>query len=317
MDTISFTEFVKNQCLSIGFSKVGIARVEYYPEDRTHLDNWIDKDYHATMNWMTSNKGKRTNISNYYSQSKSVISVAINYFNGNSQDGFSPPYISNYASGKDYHIVIKSKLKELLEKINDIDSSVNGYYCVDTSPIMEKAWAQRAGIGWIGKHTNLITKEFGSWIFLGELIINRELVYDSPFTEDLCGTCNLCIDECPTGAIVDAHQLDSNKCISYVTIEKRGEFEKENLIALDNWIFGCDICQDVCPWNIKFSKNTTEQDFHETDSLKNKDYDYWENLSQEEYRRIFKNSAVKRTRYSGLIRNILAAKEQVNNDDRQ
>ena len=180
---------------------------------------------------------------------------------------------------------------------------------------MEKAWAQRAGIGWIGKHTNLITKEFGSWFFLGELIINKELVYDSPFTEDLCGTCNLCIEECPTDAIIDPYQLDSNKCISYVTIEKRGEFEKENLIDLNNWIFGCDICQDVCPWNIKFSIESTEEDFNDIHSLKDKDYDYWVNLSKEEYRRIFKNSAVKRTKYSGLKRNILTAREQISKDD--
>ncbi len=315
MDIISFTELIKDECLSIGFSKVGIAKVKYYPEDKTHLNNWIDNNYHATMDWMTRGKDKRTNISNYYNESKSVISVAINYFNGNSREKSPAPYISNYAFGKDYHIVIKSKLKKILEKINNIDSSVNGYYCVDTSPIMEKAWAQRAGIGWIGKHTNLITKEFGSWFFLGELIINKELVYDSPFTEDLCGTCNLCIEECPTDAIIDPYQLDSNKCISYVTIEKRGEFEKENLIDLNNWIFGCDICQDVCPWNIKFSIESTEEDFNDIHSLKDKDYDYWVNLSEEEYRRIFKNSAVKRTKYSGLKRNILTAREQISKDD--
>ena len=314
MNKESLTNFIKDISLSIGFSKVGIAKVEYYKEDKIHLDNWIENNYHATMNWMLNNKDKRTNISNYYNKSKSVISVAINYFNGNSGDNYNPPFISNYASGKDYHIIIKKKLENLLKEINKIDDSITGYYCVDTSPIMEKAWAQRAGIGWIGKHTNIITKEFGSWVFLGELIINKELLYDSPFTEDLCGTCNLCLDECPTGAIVEPYQLDANKCISYVTIEHRGEFDKENAIDLNNWIFGCDICQDVCPWNIKFSVDTLEEDFCDKQSLKNKDYEYWENLSEESYRKIFKNSAVKRTKYSGLKRNITTAKEQISKD---
>ena len=314
LDTNSFTRLIKDECLSLGFSKVGIAKAEYYPEDKEVLGNWIDKNYNASMHWITNNQEKRTNISNYYSDSKSVISVAINYFNGSPKDDHPPPYISNYASGIDYHIIIKSKLKEVLEKINYIDSSIHGYFCADTSPVMERAWAQRAGLGWIGKHTNLITKEFGSWVFLGELIINKTLDYDAPFTQDLCGNCNLCIEECPTDAIVDSFQIDSNKCISYVTIEKRGEFEEENSIKLDDWIFGCDVCQDVCPWNIKFSVNTLEEDFSDRFSLKSKDYNYWENLTEEEYRKVFKNSAVKRTKFSGLKRNILYAKEQSNND---
>ena len=179
---------------------------------------------------------------------------------------------------------------------------------------MEKAWAQRAGLGWIGKHTNLITKEFGSWVFLGELIINKSLEYDNEFSQDLCGNCSLCIEACPTEAIVDSFQLDANKCISYVTIEKRGDFEKENQINLNDWIFGCDICQDVCPWNIKFSTDTTEENFNDRFNLKDKNYIYWENLEEEEFRKIFKNSPVKRTKFSGLKRNILLAKEQTQND---
>jgi len=314
LDTKSFTELIKDECLSIGFSKVGIAKVKYYPEDKKVLEDWIGKNYNASMHWIAKNQNKRTNILNYYSESKSVISVAINYFNGSPKEDCPPPYISNYASGTDYHVVIKSKLKEVLEKINNIDSSIHGYYCADTSPIMEKAWAQRAGLGWIGKHTSLITREFGSWVFIGELIINKTLNYDEPFTQDLCGNCNLCIEACPTDALVDSFQLDSSKCISYVTIEKRGDFEEENLINLDNWIFGCDICQDICPWNIKFSSNTSEDSFNDKFSLKSRGYDYWENLTEEEYRRVFKNSAVKRAKFTGLKRNILKAKEQNNND---
>ena len=310
METSTFTEFIKEKCLEIGFSKSGIAPVQYFIEDKKRLEDWIENNYHGSMSWMEKNIDKRTNISNYYSESKSVISVAINYFTGTSTQGHNPPFISNYALGKDYHIIIKEKLKMLLEEIKKIDNNVNGYYCVDTSPIMEKAWAQRAGIGWLGKHTNLITKEFGSWFFLGELIIDRELSYDIPFTTDLCGSCNLCIDECPTDAIVEPYKLDSKKCISYVTIEHRGEFEKNNMIDLNDWIFGCDICQEVCPWNIKFSELSNEENFFDRNILKDKEYDYWNNLSEEEFKKIFKKSAVKRTKYSGLKRNILKAKEQ-------
>ncbi len=310
MDTNSFTDLIKQKCLDVGFSKSGIAPVQYYQEDKIHLEKWIDNGYHASMNWMKNNIEKRTNISNYYQDSKSVISVAINYFTGNSTEEYTAPFISNYALGKDYHIIIKSKLKILLEEIQKIDKDIVGYYCVDTSPIMEKAWAQRAGIGWIGKHTNLITREFGSWVFLGELIINKELSYDSPFSTDLCGTCNLCIDECPTDAIVEPYNLDSNKCISYVTIEHKGDFEEKNMIDLNDWIFGCDICQEVCPWNIKFSEFSNEKDFFDRYSLKEKDYKFWENLTEEEFRKIFKNSPVKRTKYSGLKRNISEAKHK-------
>ena len=310
MDTNSFTDLIKQKCLDVGFSKSGIAPVQYYQEDKIHLEKWIDNGYHASMNWMKNNIEKRTNISNYYQDSKSVISVAINYFTGNSTEEYTAPFISNYALGKDYHIIIKSKLKILLEEIQKIDKDIIGYYCVDTSPIMEKAWAQRAGIGWIGKHTNLITREFGSWVFLGELIINKELSYDSPFSTDLCGTCNLCIDECPTNAIVEPYNLDSNKCISYVTIEHKGDFEENNMIDLNDWIFGCDICQEVCPWNIKFSEFSNEKDFFDRYSLKEKDYKFWENLTEEEFRKIFKNSPVKRTKYSGLKRNISKAKHK-------
>ena len=201
-------------------------------------------------------------------------------------------------------------MKNLLDEIREIDGNINGYYCVDTSPVMEKAWAQRAGIGWIGKHTTLITQEFGSWVFLGELIIDRELSYDSPFSTDLCGSCNLCIDECPTDAIVEPYRLDSNKCISYVTIEHRGEFEQKNMINLDDWIFGCDICQEVCPWNIKFSELSNEKEFRDKNLIRDKGYDFWNDLTEEDFRTIFKNSAVKRTKYLGLKRNIYKAKEQ-------
>ena len=310
MNKILLTNFIKQKCQEIGFSKSGVAQVDYYKSDKDKLLNWLNKDFHATMGWMEKDIDKRTNIYNYYPQSKSVISVALNYFTGNSTKNYDPPYISNYALGKDYHIIIKSKLKELLDEIKKIDNNINGFYCVDTSPVMEREWAQRAGIGWIGKNTNLITKEFGSWVFLGELIINYELKYDPPFKEDLCGTCNLCIDDCPTDAIVEPYSLDARKCISYVTIEHRGDFEKENSIDLNEWIFGCDICQDVCPWNIKFAKQSKEEEFQDRFTIRENDFKYWNNLSEKDFKIIFKDSAVKRTKYEGLKRNITEVLKQ-------
>ena len=303
MDLRLLTEDIKKKCLEVGFSKSGIAPAKYHKNDKEILDTWIDNNYNGSMRWMEKNKDKRSNVLNYYSESKSVISVAINYFTGLSTENFEAPYISNYALGKDYHLIIKSKLKELLYKIRELDESINGYYCVDTSPIMEKTWAQRAGLGWIGKHTNLITREYGSWVFLGELIIDKELVYDSSFDTDLCGSCTLCIDYCPTDAIVEPYILDSNKCISYMTIEHRGQFSSD-VINLNNWIFGCDICQEVCPWNIKFSQISNEEDFFDMNMIKEKNHEDWSSLTEEEFRDFFKDSPVKRTKYEGLKRNI-------------
>jgi len=312
LDLELLTKEIKKRCLEVGFSKAGIAPAEYHKEDTENLNNWIDKKYNASMVWMEKNIDKRSNLLNYYSESKSVISVALNYFMGSSTDSYDPPYISNYALGEDYHIVIKSKLKELLDKIRLLDGSINGYYCVDTSPIMEKVWAQRAGLGRIGKHTNLITKEFGTWVFLGELVINRELVYDSSFDTDLCGTCTACIDSCPTNAIVEPYILDANKCISYMTIEHRDEFS-EDIIDLNDWIFGCDICQEVCPWNVRFSQLSDSEEFYDKNMIKNKNYNDWESLTEEEFRTLFKHSSVKRTKYKGLKRNIQASISQKEN----
>ena len=309
MDLKLLTDSIKEKCLEVGFSKAGIAPVKYYESDTEVLNKWLDKGYNASMLWMEKNTDKRSNVLNYYSESKSVISVALNYFMGSSTDNYPPPYISNYALGEDYHFVIKSKLKKLLNKIRQLDKSINGYYCVDTSPIMEKAWAQRAGLGRIGKHTNLITKEFGSWVFLGELIIDKELVYDSSFDTDLCGTCTLCIDSCPTDAIVEPYILDANKCISYMTIEHREDFS-DDVIDLNNWIFGCDICQEVCPWNVRFEKPSEVKEFFDKHMIQNKSYEDWESLTEEEFRIIFKDSAVKRTKYKGLVRNIQTSVKQ-------
>ena len=207
---------------------------------------------------------------------------------------------SNYAWGDDYHKIIKKKLYDIKNEILKHNPSMKIILCVDTAPIMEKQWAQKAGIGWQGKNTNLLTKELGSWVFLAEILIDQRLDYDSPFEEDLCGSCTACIDSCPTNALTE-YKIDSNKCISYLTIEYREDFEHEDL---HNWIYGCDICQEVCPWNIKFEKIKKDKHFEARDSLINFFKSDWENLNEENFKSNFKNSAVKRTKYKGLKRNI-------------
>ena len=301
---MNLSSSIKSKALEIGFSKIGIAKADFYKSDKLNLNSWIDKGYHASMQWIERRKEERANIKEYYPNSKSVISIAMNYFTGNSNDYFPNNKISNYAWGDDYHIVIKNKLHELLKYIKNIDSSINGICCVDTSPISEKVWAQRSGIGWIGKHTNLITRDFGTWVFLGEIILDVDLEYDQPFTKDLCGTCTLCIDACPTDALINEYQLDSNKCISYLTIEHRDEIPEKFQDKMNDWIYGCDICQEVCPWNKKFSIHSDKESFLPRDFLINNDADFLKSLSQEEYSRLFKNSAMKRTKISGLKRNI-------------
>ena len=304
--SLSLTKQIKEIAERFSFSHIGIAKADIYEEDNINISSWIDNGYHAQMEWMKARLSERTNIFKYYPDAKSIIMVTQNYYTGtaNSEDKIGK--ISNYAWGEDYHLIIKKKLYQLLDEIKKHNSNLNGIACVDTSPIMEKVWAQRAGIGWMGKHTNLITKDIGSWFFIGAIVINQELEYDHFFTEDLCGTCTACIDDCPTGAITEPYQLDSNKCISYLTIEHRGEFPEGYKDMLGGWIYGCDICQEVCPWNKKFAKQTNEKSFQSRPGVKNKKISDWQNLSEEEYRKLFKGSAIKRTKYSGLMRNIKA-----------
>tara|TARA_B100000530_G_scaffold333193_1_gene280789 strand:+ start:391 stop:1317 length:927 start_codon:yes stop_codon:yes gene_type:complete len=306
LDTKALTQKIKKVAKDFSFSHIGIAEAKTYKEDYTYLNNWIQNGYHASMHWIENRMAERSNILEYYPNAESVIIVTQNYYTGNTSSSKGIGKFSNYAWGDDYHVVIKKKLYELLAEIKGYDPELDGIVCVDTSPIMEKAWAQRAGIGWIGKHTNLITKDIGSWFFLGSIIINKKLEYDNFYEQDLCGTCTACIDDCPTGAIIDAYQLDSNKCISYLTIEHRGDLPDEYQDKLDGWIYGCDICQETCPWNKKFAEVTNADEFEPRDGVKNKSLKDWSNMSEEEYKKIFKKSAVKRTKYSGLMRNIKA-----------
>tara|TARA_B110000196_G_C21083268_1_gene633615 strand:- start:350 stop:1300 length:951 start_codon:yes stop_codon:yes gene_type:complete len=302
---LKLSQKIKNLALELGFSKIGITPAGYHPQDDKYLQSWIDKGRHATMDWLVRRKDERANIFKYYPHGKSVIVVGLNYYTGLSpkEDGIAR--FSNYAWGDDYHDLIKKKLYQLLGQLKGIDESLDGIACVDTSPVTEKAWAQRAGLGWIGKHTNLLTRDYSSWLFLGVLIINKELDSDKPYDDDMCGSCTACIDECPTDALVDAYQLDANKCISYLTIEHRGDIPEEFQGKLNNWIYGCDICQEVCPWSQKFSQVTDEVGFHPRSNINERSFDEWKKLTQEDFRILFKKSAVKRTKFSGLKRNIL------------
>ncbi len=301
---------IKSFALDLGFSVVGIAKAEFLEKQSDQLDQWLVAGNHATMEWMASRKGERGDIHKYFPEAKSVISVGLNYFTGNADPSDEIGKVSNYAWGEDYHIVFKKKLHQLLNFIKKSNSELKSRVCVDTSPIMDKVWAQRAGLGWQGKHTNLINRDFGSWLFLGELIVDVEFEYDTPFTEDLCGTCTACIDDCPTKALTE-YKIDSNKCISYLTIEHRGDLPEEYKDQLNGWIYGCDICQEVCPWNSKFGQKTQENAFRPRKNFQHREISDWILLTEDEFRVQFKNSAVKRTKYSGLIRNIKSVSNSV------
>ena len=298
-----FTSKIKEKAIEIGFEKIGIARVESTNKAQSNLETWISKGRHASMEWIDKRKEERGNIYNYFPEAVSLISVGMNYYSGYSQKDLNSKFkFSNYAWGDDYHNVLKSRLKILLEWIRSSSADIKGVACVDTSPVMEKVWAEKAGLGWQGKHTNLISRDYGSWLFLGEIILNIPLKYDKPFMEDLCGTCTACIDECPPGALSE-YEINSNKCISYQTIEHKGEFDN-NSIDLDSWIYGCDICQEVCPWNKKFSKITQEKSFYPRDEIVGHSEKEWIKLNGEDFKKIFKGSPVKRAKHSGLKRNI-------------
>jgi|TARA_B100001094_G_scaffold159597_1_gene154463 epoxyqueuosine reductase len=298
-----FTLEIKSKANEIGFEKIGIAEIEPIKNAKANLESWILKGNHASMNWIEKRKNERGNIHSYFPEAVSLISVGMNYYSGYSQEDLSSKFkFSNYAWGDDYHNVLKTRLKILLEWIKSASSEIKGVVCVDTSPVMEKVWAEKAGLGWQGKHTNLITRDYGSWLFLGEIILNIPLEYDKPFMDDLCGTCTACIDDCPPGALAE-YEIDSKKCLSYQTIEHRGDFD-ENSIDLDNWIYGCDICQEVCPWNKKFAKKTKEKSFFPRDEIIKYSDNDWDQLNEEKFRKIFKDSPVKRTKHFGLKRNI-------------
>lgn len=291
----------------LGFDKVGVAPAAALTEEGARLGQWLARGFHGEMSYMARDPRQRSDPRLLLPSAKSVVCVALNYFRPEKRvDGRAVGKISRYAWGDDYHDVLRDKLKALLEWICERELEVEGKICVDSAPMMDKAWAARAGLGWIGKHTNLITKEFGSWVFLGELLLSIELDYDSTIEPDHCGKCRACIDACPTGAIIAPYQLDATRCISYGTIELREPELPEPIKSnLEGWIFGCDICQDICPWS-RFSKQTEEERFTPREGVVEPKLEELIEMSQEEFSTRFRKSAIKRAKLAGIKRNVRA-----------
>lgn len=289
---------------SLGFSFCGIATSRFLEEEEPKLINWLKQEQHGKMAYMENHFDKRLDPSKLVEGTKTVISLLYNYFP--EQDSLSQGEykISKYAYGKDYHDVIRKKLNEFLLMLKkEFGDSVEGRGFTDSAPILERAWAKEAGLGWIGKNANLINKGHGSFFFLAELLINIEMQADPPMQKDYCGNCTACIDACPTGAIVENSIIDSKKCISYLTIELREAIPTEFQNDMENWMYGCDVCQDVCPWN-RFSKPHSEPQFAPNNSLQKMNASDWDDLTEDLFKELFKGSAVKRTKFSGLKRNI-------------
>lgn len=293
---------IKKQAFDVGFHKVGIADVRSLKRS-TYLEEWLKLNRHGTMAWMKNYLEKRIDITNLYPEAKTVIAVAHNYYtNHQHSNNVKKGKISRYAWGKDYHEIIKRKLKHLLKYIHILDDSIEGRIFVDTAPIQDKLWAQEGGIGWQGKNTNIITREIGSWIFLGEIVINQELEYDQPAI-DYCGSCSACMDACPTNAL-QAYKLDATRCLSYLTIEYRDKSIPEEFESkMNNWVFGCDICQDVCPWN-KFAVETNEDGYQPDAGNVAPDLDELNQLCEDTFKKRFGKSPVYRTKYKNFMRNV-------------
>ena len=295
------THFIKTEAKRLGFLSCGISKAEFLEEEAPRLEKWLNQNMHGEMSYMENHFDKRLDPTKLVPDSKSVISLLLNYFPSETQNEDSYK-ISKYAYGRDYHFVIKHKLKQLLNTIQEEIGDVHGRAFVDSAPVLDKAWAAKSGLGWIGKHSNLLTKQTGSFYFIAELIIDLDLEYDTPVT-DHCGSCTACIDACPTQAIVDPYVVDGSKCISYLTIELKNEIPTEFSNQMDDWMFGCDVCQDVCPWN-RFSKAHSEPLFNPHPELLSNTKEDWEEITKEVFNEIFRKSAVKRTKYEGLKRNI-------------
>lgn len=315
-DTISaaqLTSELKRRALELGFDKVGVVSAEPLDEERARLEEWLARGHQAEMEWMARGVERRTDPREILPGARTVVAVALNYFTPHEHtDDPRAGKISRYAWGDDYHDVLGEKLKALLAFVKELAPGAHGKVCVDAQPSMDKAWAVRAGLGWIGKHTNLITRDLGSWVFLGELVLDIELAYDAARVEDHCGTCTLCLEACPTGAIVEPYVVDAARCISYATIELRApELPREVAENLEGWLYGCDICQDVCPWN-RFERPTAETRFEPRAGNLRPDLEEVASLTHEAYVERFRRSPVKRAKLAGLRRNALALIEHNN-----
>ncbi|PJA98309.1 MAG: tRNA epoxyqueuosine(34) reductase QueG [Ignavibacteriales bacterium CG_4_9_14_3_um_filter_30_11] len=296
---------------ALGFDLVGFAKADILNDEITNLNKWLSSGYQAGMKYMERNIDKREDVKNILTDAKSVISLATNYYTkenySNSNDNGK---VSRYAWGKDYHLIIWEKLAKLENELKKIDPKFECKTYVDTGPVMDKVWAKRAGLGWLSKNSNIINKKLGSWIFLSSIITNYQFDYNE-LIKDLCGDCTACLDACPTNAIVEPYVVDSNKCVSYLTIENKGEIPEIFIGKFDNWLFGCDICQDVCPWNIKFSSETSENNFLPADGNKEIKIEKILKMEQPEFKKRFENSPINRSKLKGLKRNAVHLKKSL------
>ena len=296
-----YTTFIKEEAKRLGFLSCGISKAQFLEEEAPRLESWLKKEMHGQMSYMENHFDKRLDPTVLVPGAKSVVSLLLNYYPKQQQHTDSYK-ISKYAYGTDYHFVIKDKLKELLFCLREKIGDVNGRVFVDSAPVLDKAWAVRCGLGWMGKHSNVLTPKVGSFYFIAELIIDLNLEYDTPVT-DHCGSCTACIDACPTQAIIEPYVVDGSKCISYYTIELKEAIPNDVKGQFDNWMFGCDVCQDVCPWN-RFSQSHREPLFNADQRLLDYTKGDWEEITEDVFKEIFKKSAVKRTKFMGLKRNI-------------
>ena len=297
----TYSQFIKEEAKRLGFISCGISKAGFLEEEAPRLEKWLNKNHHGQMTYMENHFDKRLDPTLLVDDAKSVVSLLLNYYptETQTQESFK---ISKYAYGQDYHFVIKEKLKELLFSIQENIGDVSGRAFVDSAPVLDRAWAAKSGLGWIGKNSNLLTQKVGSFYFIAELIIDLDLEYDNA-TTDHCGSCTACIDACPTQAIVEPHIIDGSKCISYYTIELKENIPYEMKGKFDEWMFGCDTCQDVCPWN-RFSKPHSEPLFNPNPQLLSFSKKDWKEITEETFRAVFKNSPLKRTKFEGLKRNI-------------
>jgi len=293
---------IKQKSRELGFDFCGISKAAYLEEEAKNLENWLSKGYHGRMAYMANHFDKRVDPAKLVPGAKSVISLLYNYYPGQDEESESDYKVARYAFGKDYHFLIKDKLKQLFKWIGSEIGEINGRVFVDSAPVMERQWAAKAGLGWQGKNTLLLNRQYGSYFFIAELIIDLELSYDGP-VKDYCGTCTRCLDACPTDAFAAPYVLDASKCISYFTIELKDDIPSEFKGAYNNWVFGCDICQEVCPWN-RFAKSHNEPAFQKSQGVKQIMMEGKEEFNDQEFRILFKESPIKRTKRAGLQRNI-------------
>ncbi len=296
------TRLIKEKAKELGFDYCGISKAEFLEEEAPRLEAWLKQNYQGQMGYMANHFDKRLDPRKLVEGARSVVSLLLNYYPKEEINQEHNYKISKYAYGKDYHFVIKDKLKTLMQSLREEIGEIGGRAFVDSAPVMDKVWAAKSGLGWVGKHSNLLNRQMGSFFFIAELILDVELVYDQPMG-DFCGTCTRCLDACPTDAIVEPYVVDGSKCISYFTIELKDAIPQEVKGQFEDWIFGCDICQDVCPWN-RFAKPHQEPAFEPHARLKEMKKKDWEEITEEVFREMFKKSAVKRTKLEGLRRNI-------------